>query len=292
MATVLLLGESGTGKEVLARAVHALSPRAGKALRRHQLRGHPGHAARERAVRPREGRLHRRGQADPGQVRARRRRHAVPRRDRRHAAARCRPSCCASCRSAPSSASAAASDIPVDVRVVCATNQDLRAAHQPRRVPRGPLLPHQRGHGEHPAAARTGRRRRGDRAGADGAACARARPFAARLLAGRAQVDPDLPLAGQHPRAREPHQRRGDHGRGQANHRRGPRPADAGRRRHLADACARFASAPRATRSARPSPSRAATCPEPQSCSAITRPTLYDLLEKNQIAVPDRAAEG
>jgi two-component system NtrC family response regulator len=29
-ATVLLLGESGTGKEVLARAVHALSPRAGK----------------------------------------------------------------------------------------------------------------------------------------------------------------------------------------------------------------------------------------------------------------------
>jgi two-component system NtrC family response regulator len=30
MATVLLLGESGTGKEVLARAVHSLSPRAGK----------------------------------------------------------------------------------------------------------------------------------------------------------------------------------------------------------------------------------------------------------------------
>jgi len=29
-ATVLLLGESGTGKELLARAVHALSPRAGK----------------------------------------------------------------------------------------------------------------------------------------------------------------------------------------------------------------------------------------------------------------------
>jgi two-component system, NtrC family, response regulator len=32
MATVLLLGESGTGKEVLARAVHSLSPRAGKAF--------------------------------------------------------------------------------------------------------------------------------------------------------------------------------------------------------------------------------------------------------------------
>jgi two-component system NtrC family response regulator len=30
MATVLLLGESGTGKEVLARAVHALSPRHGR----------------------------------------------------------------------------------------------------------------------------------------------------------------------------------------------------------------------------------------------------------------------
>jgi two-component system NtrC family response regulator len=32
MATVLLLGESGTGKEVLAKALHALSPRHGKAF--------------------------------------------------------------------------------------------------------------------------------------------------------------------------------------------------------------------------------------------------------------------
>ena len=85
-ATVLLLGESGTGKEVLARAVHTQSPRAEQAVRRHQLRGDPGHAARKRTLRLREGRLHRCREADPGQVRARERRHAVPRRDRRHAA--------------------------------------------------------------------------------------------------------------------------------------------------------------------------------------------------------------
>ena len=89
--------------------MHTLSPRASADVRRDQLRGDPGDAARKRAVRLREGRVHRRRQADAGQVRAGRRRHAVPRRDRRHAAARCRPSCCASCRSASSSASAAAS---------------------------------------------------------------------------------------------------------------------------------------------------------------------------------------
>ena len=85
-ATVLLEGESGTGKELFARALHALSPRAGRPVRRHQLRRHSRDAARDRAVRPREGRVHRRHGAQAGPLRAGAPRHAVPRRDRRAAA--------------------------------------------------------------------------------------------------------------------------------------------------------------------------------------------------------------
>ena len=67
----------------LARAIHALSPRAKAPVRRAELRGAPRDAARERALRPREGRVHRRRQAARRPLRAGRRRHAVPRRDRR-----------------------------------------------------------------------------------------------------------------------------------------------------------------------------------------------------------------
>ena len=40
-ATILISGESGTGKELLARFIHAMSPRRDKAVRRGQLRFHP-----------------------------------------------------------------------------------------------------------------------------------------------------------------------------------------------------------------------------------------------------------
>ena len=92
---VLILGEMGVGKDVLARMIHQMSPRAGQALRRAQLRrasprrsSRASSSATRRArsrARPREG----------GPLRAGERRHRLPRRDRRDARDRCRPSCCA-----------------------------------------------------------------------------------------------------------------------------------------------------------------------------------------------------
>ena len=66
---------------------------------------------------------------------------------------RCRSSSCASSRSASSSGWAAARPVRVDVRVVAATNRDLRALDGGRPLPRGPLLPAERLPGA-PAAAR------------------------------------------------------------------------------------------------------------------------------------------
>jgi ActR/RegA family two-component response regulator len=149
--TTLLLGESGTGKEVFAKALHALSPRAEHPLRRHQLRRHSREPARERAVRPREGRVHRRAQADPGQGRDGRQGHAAARRDRRHAGA------------AAGQAAALPAGAHHRARRRPQGDPGGRARgvrHQPgpagadrrRPLPRGPVLPHQRSHHQHPAA--------------------------------------------------------------------------------------------------------------------------------------------
>ena len=50
-------------------------------------------------------------------------------------------------------------EIPVDVRVVCATHQDLKGLIGKSSVPRGPVLPPRRDRGRHPAAARSQGRR-------------------------------------------------------------------------------------------------------------------------------------
>ena len=85
-ATVLLEGESGTGKELVASAIHRNSDRASGPVRRHQLRGAAGGAARERVVRARARRLHRSGRPAARPARAGAPRDAVPRRDRRDGA--------------------------------------------------------------------------------------------------------------------------------------------------------------------------------------------------------------
>ena len=157
-ATVLITGESGTGKELVAQGDPRQQQARRPAVRARQLRRDHRDAARERAVRPRARRVHRRRQRAQGPVRGGRRRHVLLRRDRRDAARRSRPSCCARSRRARSAASARTSRSSVDVRIIAATNQDLPARDRREALPPGPLLPPQRRALHAAAAARAPRR--------------------------------------------------------------------------------------------------------------------------------------
>ena len=185
-ATVMVLGESGTGKELVARAIHYNSPRRTKPFIGDQLRGHPREPVRERAVRPRAGGLHRRHQP-PGRP-VRNQPTAARCSSTRSANCRCRcsPSCCACCRTGEVRRVGGKETIRVDVRIISATNRDLEREMEQGRVPRGPLLPAERGQHRASAAARAHR----------------GHPGAGRAL--RAEVQRRVPP--RHPRGR----RRGD----------------------------------------------------------------------------------
>ena len=154
-STVLLTGESGTGKDLAAK-VHSLQQRPrGQAVHEHHLLGAAREPARERAVRARARRVHRRGSPEARAVRDGRRRHGVSRRNRRDGAG-------------PAGQAAAVSrgaDVQAGRRVGGHPRGRARdRGHQPQArgrspagtLPRGPVLPAQRGPDRAAAAARAG----------------------------------------------------------------------------------------------------------------------------------------
>ena len=159
-ATVLIYGESGTGKELVARALHTLGPDAQRTVRHFQLL-QPGRiAGRVSAIRPCERRFHRRARGFAWLLPLGQRRHAVPRRDRR-VAAEAAAQALARGRDPRDSAGGLVANYKVDIRLVAATNRDLRAMVKAGRVPRRSVLSAQHGRDLSAAAARAAR---GDRA--------------------------------------------------------------------------------------------------------------------------------
>ena len=123
------------------RALHP--PRLGaprRAVRRHQLRGAAGAAARVGAVRPRARRLHRRAAAKPGQIEL-----AVGGVLFLDEVGEMSPSAQAKLLRVLQEREflrlGGTRMIRANVRVIAATNRDLHARDGARRVPRGPLLP-------------------------------------------------------------------------------------------------------------------------------------------------------
>ena len=125
-ATILITGETGTGKELIAKAIHANSPRADQMFVAVNSGSVPPRPAGIHAVRSRQGRLHERRHVAQGLFRSSptrapssstRSAPSVPRRSR---------NCCASFRNGNSCRWDRPKRSRVDVRILAATNADLK----------------------------------------------------------------------------------------------------------------------------------------------------------------------
>ena len=139
-APVLISGPTGTGKTLTARVIHANSSRQDGPFVTLHCALAPGDAAGERAFRPREKRLHRRPRRA---ARAHRARHGgtlfldeiadiSPRHPGQAPALR---------RGEAFTRVGGREDLHVDLRLITATNKDLRDEVARRPFPRGSLLP-------------------------------------------------------------------------------------------------------------------------------------------------------
>ncbi len=201
-ASVLLVGETGTGKELDREGRPQAEPAFGRPVHPRQLRGAAREPARKRAVRPRQGRVHRGRREQDRPLRGRPRRHHLPRRDQQHLA------------QAPGEAAARAAGArvrarrrePHDPRRCARHRRDQRLARRPRRrgrVPRGPVLPPQRGPDLAAAAARAARGHPAPGPVLPPPLRRAAQVRRARADAARARRAEGARLAGQRPRAGE-----------------------------------------------------------------------------------------
>jgi two-component system response regulator HydG len=149
-ATVLLMGESGTGKELFARRDPSDVEPVGRPLRRRQLRGAARVHHRGGTLRRGARRLHRRDEHPRGPFRPGAPWGTLFLDEVGELAPHVQVKLLRVLQSGEYERVGGAQSLRVDCRIVAATNLDLAAQGQGRRVPRRSLLPPER-HRDHPA---------------------------------------------------------------------------------------------------------------------------------------------